>query len=128
MPIEGTVGVASGGGVLSPMLGTVVAGNGCGVLGPFSMFSPQFSALSAWSSLGSGNYHAMQWSIRKEFRNDFMFDINYTLGKSIDLSSRSENQANFSSDFLINSWSTAWPAFAAMLRVSERLLRLMPRK
>jgi hypothetical protein len=80
---------------------------GCGVLGPFSMFSPQFSALSAWSSLGSGSYHAMQWSIRKEFRNDFMFDINYSLGKSIDLSSRSENQANFSSDFLINSWDAA---------------------
>jgi len=31
-------------------------------------------------------------------------DINYSLGKSIDLASRSENSANFSTDFLINSW------------------------
>jgi hypothetical protein len=77
---------------------------GCGVLGAYSMFSPQFSALSAWSSLGSSAFHAMQWTIRKRFSGGLGFDINYSLGKSIDLSSRSENQASFSSDFLINSW------------------------
>jgi hypothetical protein len=77
---------------------------GCGVLGAYSMWSPQFSALSAWSSLGSGNFHAMQWTIRKPMSGGLAFDVNYSLGKSIDLSSRSENQANFSTDFLINSW------------------------
>jgi hypothetical protein len=76
----------------------------CGVLGPYAMWSPQFSALSAWSSLGSGNYHAMQWTVRKRFSDGVAFDFNYSFGKSIDLSSRSENQANFSTDFLINSW------------------------
>jgi len=45
----------------------------------------------------------MQWTVRKRFGN-LSFDVNYSLGKSIDLSSRSENSANFSTDFLINSW------------------------
>jgi hypothetical protein len=77
---------------------------GCGVLGPNSMWSPQFSALSAWSSLGSGSFHAMQWTVRKRLSNGLTFDVNYSLGKSIDLASRSEASANFSGDFLINSW------------------------
>ncbi|MCX6627155.1 MAG: hypothetical protein NTW28_05955, partial [Candidatus Solibacter sp.] len=76
----------------------------CGVLGPNAMWSPQFSALSAWSSLGSGAYHSMQWTVRKRFSDGVQFDLNYTLSKSIDLASRSENSANFSSDFMINSW------------------------
>ena len=77
---------------------------GCGVLGPNAMWSPQFSALSAWSSLGSGAYHSMQWTVRKRFSDGIQFDLNYTFSKSIDLASRSENSANFSSDFMINSW------------------------
>ena len=77
---------------------------GCGILGPNAMWSPQFSALSAWSSLGSGAYHSMQWTVRKRFSDGIQFDLNYTFSKSIDLASRSENSANFSSDFMINSW------------------------
>jgi hypothetical protein len=76
----------------------------CGVLGPDAMWSPQFSALSAWSSLGSGAYHSMQWTVRKRFSEGIQFDLNYTFSKSIDLASRSENSANFSTDFMINSW------------------------
>jgi Carboxypeptidase regulatory-like domain len=76
----------------------------CGNLGPFSMWSPQFSALSAWSSLGSGAYHAMQWTVRKSMSDGLTLDFNYTFAKSIDLASRSEASANFSGDFMINSW------------------------
>ena len=64
---------------------------GCGVLGPYSMFSPQFAALSAWSSLGSGAYHAMQWTVRKRFSDGLLFDFNYTFSKSIDIGSRAES-------------------------------------
>jgi hypothetical protein len=78
---------------------------GCGVLGAYSMWSPQYSALSAWSSLGSGAYHSMQWTVRKELSRDLTFDFNYTLSKSIDIGSRSESQGNFSTDFMINSWN-----------------------
>jgi hypothetical protein len=61
----------------------------CGVQGPFMMFNPQFSSLSANSSIGKGDYHAMQWTIRKRGR-DFLLDLNYTWSKSIDLGSSPE--------------------------------------
>ena len=77
---------------------------GCSILGSYSMWSPQYSALSAWSSLGSGAYHAMQWTVRKEFSEGLLFDLNYTLSKSIDIGSRAESSATFSTDFMINSW------------------------
>ena len=62
----------------------------CGVYGPFMMFNPQFSALSANSSIGKGDYHAMQWTIRKRFSGGLLFDFNYTWSKSIDLGSTAE--------------------------------------
>ena len=77
---------------------------GCGVLGAYSMWSPQYSALSAWSSLGSGAYHAMQWTVRKQFSDGLLFDLNYTFSKSIDIGSRAESAGTFSTDFMINSW------------------------
>jgi hypothetical protein len=61
----------------------------CGIYGPWMMFNPQFSALSANSSIGKGDYHAMQWTIRKRGR-DFLLDLNYTWSKSIDLGSAPE--------------------------------------
>jgi len=76
--------------------GTVFKANGnvkqmgCGVQGPFMVFNPQFSALSAYSSIGIGDYHAMQWTIRKRFSNGLQFDLNYTWSKSIDLGSTTE--------------------------------------
>jgi hypothetical protein len=77
---------------------------GCSVLGPDAMWSPQFSALSAWSSLGSGAYHSMQWTLSKRFSDGISFDLNYTFSKSIDLASSSETAGTFGNDFLINSW------------------------
>ena len=63
----------------------------CGIYGPWMMFNPQFSALSANSSIGKGNYHAMQWTVRKRFSSGLLFDVNYTWSKSIDLASTAEN-------------------------------------
>ena len=79
---------------------------GCGIFGPWMMFNPQFSALSAWSSVGSGSYHAMQWTVRKRFSSGLQFDLNYTFSKSIDLASAQENGGSFSG-VLINTWNTA---------------------
>jgi len=80
-----------------------VSGISCGVYGPFMIFNPQFSALSANSSIGKGDYHAMQWTVRKRFNNGLQFDINYTLSKSIDLASATEG-GSFSG-FVINTWN-----------------------
>ncbi|HXB67116.1 MAG TPA: carboxypeptidase regulatory-like domain-containing protein [Candidatus Acidoferrales bacterium] len=63
----------------------------CGIYGPWMVFNPQFSALSAFSSLGKGDYHGMQWTIRKRFSGGLLFDVNYTWSKSIDLASTAEN-------------------------------------
>ena len=83
----------------------------CGLYGPWMMFNPQFSALAAWSSIGKGYYHSLQWTIRKKM-GGMTFDLNYTWSKSIDLGSARESDAgtgnaNFASDadFIQNAWN-----------------------
>jgi hypothetical protein len=78
---------------------------GCSILGPYSMWSSQYSALNAWSSLGSGAYHAMQWTVTKRLTSTFTMTLNYTMSKSLDIGSRSESVGAYSSDFMINSWN-----------------------
>lgn len=82
----------------------VLCDPGCGRLGPNMMMNPQFSALSAWSSIAGGNYHAMQWTLRKRFANGLALDFNYTYSKSQDLASAEENSGDFAG-FLVNSWN-----------------------
>ena len=67
------------------------------------VFNPQFSALSAYSSIGKGDYHAMQWTIRKRFSYGLQFDLNYAWSKSIDLGSNVEAGGSFSG-FIQNAW------------------------
>jgi Carboxypeptidase regulatory-like domain/TonB dependent receptor len=47
----------------------------------------QAFSMYAWSSIGSSNYHALQASLRKQFSHGVQFDFNYTLSKSIDITS-----------------------------------------
>ncbi len=67
----------------------------CGRLGANAQFNPQFSALSGWSSVGGGSYHALQVTARKRFTSLTM-DFNYTLSRSADIASRAENGGTFS--------------------------------
>jgi hypothetical protein len=78
--------------------------------GPNSFWNRQYSSLYAWRSIGNANYHAMQLSLRKRMSQGIQFDFNYTLSKSIDLSSdatRSDFMSPSSSlgGEVINSWS-----------------------
>jgi Carboxypeptidase regulatory-like domain len=77
----------------------------CGVLGPYSMWSSQYSALNAWSSVGSGAYNAMQWTVQKRASANLVLGFNYTWSKSMDIGSRAESSAAYSTDFMINSWN-----------------------
>jgi Carboxypeptidase regulatory-like domain len=87
----------------------------CGNAGPWMLFNPQFSALSAFSSIGIGDYHAMQWSVRKRYSYGLQFDVNYVWSKSIDLGSVGEAGTgaggNFNpsgaafSGFIQNTWN-----------------------
>jgi Carboxypeptidase regulatory-like domain len=78
---------------------------GCGNLGAYSMWSPQFSALAAQSSVGSGSYHAAQFTLRKRFSQGLLFDFNYTFSKSMDLGSTPEGASTFS-DVILNTWNS----------------------
>src|SRR5262249_22639790 len=59
----------------------------CSRFGPFAMFNEQIATYNAYTSDGRGNYHAMQWTLRKRLGADLRFDFNYTWSKSIDLNS-----------------------------------------
>jgi hypothetical protein len=80
--------------------------SGCGIYGPNMIFNNQFSALSAWSSIGKGSYHSFQFTMRKRFAQGLTADFNYTLGKSIDLGSSQENAGSFSG-FVQNTWNVS---------------------
>jgi len=79
---------------------------GCSNLGPWALFNPQFSALSAWSSIGLGDYHSLQVTVRKRYSYGLQFDLNYTLSKSIDLGSGQESAGLYSNGFIQNVWNT----------------------
>ena len=75
----------------------------CSNLGPWAFYHPQFSYLSVFSSVGGGNYHGAQLSVRKSFTNGDTFDINYTWSKSIDLRSNTERVGS-TTGVLWNPW------------------------
>ena len=75
----------------------------CSIFGPNAMYSSQYSSLSALRSRGNGNYHAMQWTIRKRFSQGYQFDFNYTWSKSIDLASFRETDGTTAGQ-IINAW------------------------
>jgi hypothetical protein len=78
----------------------------CSIYGPNTLFDPQFASFTAWRSIGSGNYHAMQWTVQQRFNNGLEFGFNYTLSKSTDLSSRAESDGTGSNfGFIINPWN-----------------------
>lgn len=79
---------------------------------PYAFFHDQFSSLAGQSTIGFSEYHALQLSARKRFSHGMQFDFNYTLSKSLDLTSGTERGDAFSSffsggysDFIINSWN-----------------------
>ena len=63
----------------------------CSVLGPNALYNAQYVALTAFRSIGSGDYHAFEATIRKQYSSGLQFDLNYTLSKCIDLGSTRES-------------------------------------
>lgn len=76
----------------------------CSRFGRFAFFQDQFSALGAWRSRATGNYHAMEVMLRKRFSQGFQMDLNYTWSKSMDWASVPERSGAFSG-FTVNAWS-----------------------
>lgn len=77
----------------------------CSVFGPNAFFDPQYVNLNTFRSIMPSHYHAMQVMFRKRFSAGTQFDVNYTLSKSIDWSSRVERNGLFvDSSSTINAW------------------------
>ncbi len=76
----------------------------CGKYGAYQQWSSQYSSLATYRSRGTGDYHALQVSLRKRFSSGLLFDFNYTFSKSIDMaSSRETDGITFSQ--IVNPWS-----------------------
>jgi len=73
----------------------------------YDYYSPQFSSLDAWRSIGNSAYSAGQFSLRHR-SGGFAFDLNYTYSKSIDVGSNAERVSTFEgggfASQIINSW------------------------
>lgn len=80
--------------------------NGCSKFGPNAFYNPQYASLYAWRTIGNSAYHGLQLSLRKRFSQGVQFDFNYTLSKSIDLSSDAERITPWGGlgGQVINSW------------------------
>jgi hypothetical protein len=76
----------------------------CSIYGANAMMNAQFGAVSGWSSIGYGNYHSGQVTLRKRFTDNLLFDFNYTLSKSVDLGSSAESAGSWGGTFVVNSW------------------------
>jgi hypothetical protein len=76
----------------------------CSIYGPNAMFNPQYSSLAVFRSVGNGNYHGMQWTVRKQLSSGIQFDFNYTFSKSIDISSYRETDGRVIGQ-IVNAWT-----------------------
>lgn len=77
----------------------------CSKYGRYTFFHPQYYALGMWDNVGNGNYHGMQWTVRKRMGARATADFNYTWSKSIDLTSRPERaDLVYGATLIINSW------------------------
>ena len=77
----------------------------CANTGAYTFFSPQYSYLSAFSSIAGGNYHGGQLNVRKRFSSGDSIDVNYTFSKSTDLRSNAEREGD-STGVIWNPWQT----------------------
>jgi carboxypeptidase family protein len=57
---------------------------------PNRYWSPQWSSLYAWSSIGTSNYNAGQFMLRHAMTHGLQMDLSYTYSKSMDLGSDAE--------------------------------------
>ncbi len=73
----------------------------------YDYYSPQFSSMDAWRSIGNSAYNAGQFSLRHR-ANGLEFDLNYTYSRSIDDGSNAERISTFEgggfASQIINSW------------------------
>jgi hypothetical protein len=75
----------------------------CSDQGPYTLYSPQFSYLSVFSSVGSGDYNGGQITVTKHFGDGGYLNFNYTLSKSMDIRSSTERRG-YTTGVIWNPW------------------------
>jgi hypothetical protein len=76
-----------------------------GVDTPYAFYNTEFSALYAWSSIGTSAYNSGQFMLRSRQMHGLQFDFNYVYSKSIDVGSDSERVPTFGGlSAIINTW------------------------
>lgn len=63
---------------------------------------PQYATFAAYSTVGTSDYHAAQFSIRKRFSAGLAFDFNYTYAHSLDTSSSNEASGSITGLDILN--------------------------
>jgi len=66
-------------------------------------FHPQVAALAAFSTFARSDYHAGTLSLRQRYKEQFSFDLNYTLSKSMDNASGLQSSLAYDTAFVLNS-------------------------
>jgi hypothetical protein len=74
----------------------------------YRYYHDQYSALYAWRSIGNSNFHALEVVYRQRFGAGLQADVNYTLSKSMDITSQAERlntsgATNYAQ--IINTWA-----------------------
>jgi hypothetical protein len=76
-----------------------------GVDTPYAFYNKEFSALYAWSSIGTSSYNAGQFILRSRQMHGLQFDFNYVYSKSLDEGSDSERVPTYGGlSAIINTW------------------------
>jgi hypothetical protein len=65
---------------------------GSTIYGRHTFFQQQFDWLPAWTNLGESDYHSFQLTLRKQFRQGFQGEFNYSFAKSLDNGSSVESE------------------------------------
>jgi hypothetical protein len=60
-----------------------------------TFWTPQFSSLYAWSSIGNSSYHALRVTLRHPTTHGLTIDFGYTFAHSLDLGSETERTSVF---------------------------------
>ncbi|MEO7539516.1 MAG: hypothetical protein ABIV21_05785, partial [Pyrinomonadaceae bacterium] len=71
--------------------------------GEHIFYQPQYGYYSAWSTIGSSDYHALAFTVRQRLGQRLTMDFNYTFSKSMDEGSGLQTASVFGrSGFIIN--------------------------
>ncbi|MBI4752595.1 MAG: carboxypeptidase regulatory-like domain-containing protein [Acidobacteria bacterium] len=66
-------------------------------------YNRQYGSLATWSSIGTSDYHGLVLTVRQRFRDQLIWDFNYTYSKWLDLSTGQQRNSVYNDQpFILN--------------------------